>query len=118
MSLPPLTPESILEKAKAYLRIQNFETERRIVHFCEAQAFSLGYLRDCLLHHLESGRKVYQKWNIDGSALLPACVMQLNLELPDTTIAEAYLQLAIVARGREKLLFVQLHGHTTTPLPR
>lgn len=118
MSLRPLTPDPVRETAKAYLRIQNFETEGRVVIFCDIQGFSLGYLRQCLARHFESDRKVFQKWKKDGSALLPEYVMHLNLELPDTDIGEVYLQLAIVRRGRERLLLSHIHGHTTTPLPR
>jgi hypothetical protein len=118
MSLPPLTPESIRGKAHAYLKVQNFKTEDSVVRYAEAQGFTLAYLRECLLEHFESGRKVYQKWKPDGSALIPECVMQLNLELSETEVRDLYLQLAIVNHGREMLMLLQIHSHTTTPLPR
>ena len=118
MALPPLTPEPLVKKAAAYLRVQNYEVAGPILRHSEAQGYSLGYLRTCLLAHLDSGRKVFQKMKKDGSGLLPHVVMQLNLEMPDATTTDVYLQIALQDKPRGTLLLIQIHGHTTTPLPR
>ena len=117
MSLPPLTPEPIRTKAAVYLKIQNFAYTEKAIRFCAEKDFSQSYFYSCLQHHFESGRKVYQKWKQDGSELLPECIMHLNLELSDTDIKEAYVQINIVKPGREKL-DVGIHSHYRTPLPR
>ena len=117
MSLPPLTPEPVRTKAAGYLRAQNFDYTGKAIRFCREKGFSQGYLYSCLRHHFESGRKVYQKWKQDDSELLPESIMHLNLELSDTDIKEAYVQLNIVKPNREKL-HVGIHSHYRTPLPR
>lgn len=118
MRLPPLTPDPLILKASAYLRVQNYEVADSILRHSEAQGYSLSYLRACLLAHFDSGRKVFQKMKKDGSGLLPDIVMQLNLEMPDAATTDVYLQIALQDKPRGMLLLIQIHGHTTLPLPR
>jgi len=61
---------------------------------------------------------------MDASCLLPPSVMQLNLEMPEAKITDVYVQMAISEtklndrKSIKKLLIIQIHGHTTIPLPR
>jgi hypothetical protein len=118
MALPPLTPESVVSKAADYLRARNYREADSILRHSVAQGYSLNYLRTCLLAHFDSGRKVFQKMKKDGRGLLPDTVMQLNLEMPDAATTDVYLQVALQDKPRGMLLIIQIHGHTTIPLPR
>jgi hypothetical protein len=124
IALPPLTPGPICDIARGCLAIQSYDPSEEVTRHSTAQGYTINYLRECLLGHFEAGRKVFQKMKMDGSGLLPTCVMQLNLEMPEAKITDVYVQMAINEKklndqkSIKKLLIIQIHGHYTTPLPR
>jgi hypothetical protein len=92
------------------------ELGRKATTYCSAEnAPTEKYVCECLVVHFESGCKVYQKGKGDGSGLLPNSIMHLNLHLPDAVVQDVYVVLEL---QRRVLVIVDIHTHTTVPLPR
>lgn len=116
MSLPPITPATVREKALAWLKLGNVEFSGPSLRYCtRPDGPTEKYILERLVHHFESGRAVYRKWKDGTAAMLPETIMHLNLELPLAADCDIY---ACLSLDRKTLIVSTLHGHTTTPLPR
>ena len=117
MSLPPITPAAVREKALAWLKLGHVEFSGPSLRYCtRPDGPTEKYIIERLVHHFDSGRAIYRKWKDGTAILLPEAIMHLNLELPLAADCDIY---ACLNLDRRILIVSTLHRHTpTTPLPR